>query len=79
LIFTQPAQDVFHVNNRIIHHFTDGDGQSAERDGVERNAELVERQDRREQRKWDRRQGNERRAKMAKEQKQHHRHQHRAQ
>ena len=50
LIFPEPAEDVLHVDDRVVHHFADGNGQAAEGDGVERHATFVEQDDRREQR-----------------------------
>ena len=50
LIFAKTAEDVFDVDDRVVDNFTDGDGEPAEGDGVERDAELVQQDDRREQR-----------------------------
>src|ERR1043166_2482769 len=49
LVLAQPAENIFHVDNRIIHHFTQRDDQSAERNGVNRNAKLLQDDDRGEQ------------------------------
>src|ERR1043166_8678499 len=42
LVLAQPAENIFHVDNRIIHHFTQRDDHSAERNGVNRNAKLLQ-------------------------------------
>jgi hypothetical protein len=44
-IFAQAAEDVFHVDDRVVHHFAEGDGEAAEREGVEGDPEAVERDD----------------------------------
>lgn len=77
--FAEAPEDVFHVDDGVIDDFADGDGQAPERDGVERDAEPVERDDGTEERQRDGRERDERRAEMAEEQEEHHRHEHAAQ
>ena len=50
LVFAQPPKHVFHVHNRVVHQLADGDGQPAERHGVEADAGGPKHQGRHEQR-----------------------------
>src|SRR3954466_4963146 len=50
MIFAQAAKNVFDINDGIIDDFADGDGESAEGECVERDAEAIEDHDRGEQR-----------------------------
>ena len=49
MIFPKPAQNVFHVDNRVIHDFADGDCQSTEGQGIEADSETVQDNDRAQQ------------------------------
>ena len=40
----QAPHDVFHAHHRVVHQSADGDGQTAERHGVDRHAEVLENQ-----------------------------------
>ena len=71
----QPAQHVLDTDHGIVHQFADGDGQAAQRHGVDRQAEVMEDQRRDQQRHRDRRQRNHRGADIEQEQEQDHRHQ----
>ena len=75
-VFAQPPENIFHVNDRIIHHFAERDDESAERDRVDRDTEFFQHDDGGEQRNGNRRQRNRRRARAAEQKEQHHRHQH---
>ena len=45
MILAQPPEDVFHVDDRVIDHFADRDGEPAERECVETDAEAVQNND----------------------------------
>ena len=73
LVLLQPAENILHVDDGVVHHFADGNGESPERHGVQRDAEFLQHNDSSEQRQRNRRDGNKRGAKVAEEQEQHHR------
>ena len=77
-VLTQAAQDVFYVNNGVIHDHANRDGQAAERHRVQIDSESLEHNDRSQQRERNRRAGNGRRAQLEQEQRQHDHHEHRA-
>ena len=74
-IFFQASEDVFYIHNRVINQFANGDRQSTERHGVDGKPKQPEHQCRDHNRKRDRGQRNDGRAKVQQEQKQNHHHQ----
>ena len=78
-MFPHPAQNVFHGDDGVVHHHADDRRQAAERHRIERDAEVIEHNDRREQRQWNGGKRNKSRPQIEQEQEQHDRHQNRAQ
>jgi hypothetical protein len=77
-VFLQAAQHVFDIHHRVVHQLADGDGQAAQRHGVDRQAEVAEHQRRHQQRHRNGHQRDQRGAHVEQEQEQHDRHQDRA-
>ncbi len=75
LIFAQTAENVFYINDGVVHHFTKGDHQATQGDGVDRDAEFFEHDDSREQREGNGRQRDAGDAHTAQQQEQNHGHQ----
>ena len=74
-ILPQAAQDVLHVDDRVVHDHADGHGEAAERHGIHGDALPIEHDHGREQGQRNGDERNERRAQIEQEQKQHHGHQ----
>ena len=75
-VLAQAAQDIFHVDHRIIHNLADGDGEPAERHRVQRQTEPFQDDHRGEERERDRGAGDRRGAQMVEEKEEHHDHEH---
>ena len=71
----EAAQDVLDADHGIVHQLADGDGQPAQRHGVDGQAEIAEYQRRHQQRERDGRQGDQCRADIEQEEEEDHRHQ----
>ncbi len=67
----QPTADVLHVDDRVVHHFTQGDRQSAQRERVDAVAQRGEDHDGGEQREWNGRERDGRRTQVGQEEHQH--------
>ena len=70
-VLAKPAEDVFHVHDGVIHQLADGHRQAAERHGVDRHATRLEDEASDHDRQWNRRERDERRPKIEKEEEQH--------
>jgi len=74
-VFAQAPENVFHIDNGIVHHLADGDGESAQRHGIEADAEVIQHDHRSQQRERNRGGRNDRCARVEQEQEQHDQHQ----
>ena len=74
-VFLQAAQHVFDVHHRVVHQLANGDGQPAQRHGVDRQSEIAEHQRGHHQRQRNGHQRDDRGAHIQQEQEQHDRHQ----
>ena len=41
-VFAQAPENVLHIDNRVVHHLADGDGESAQRHGIEADTEVIQ-------------------------------------
>ncbi len=69
-VLLQPAKDVFHIHDGIVHQFPDGNRQPAERHGVDAQSKIVHSQDCGDERERNGSQTDERRAEIPQKQKQ---------
>ena len=76
-VHLQAAQHVFHIHHRVVHQAAYGNGQAAQRHGVDRQAEILEHQRGDEDGHRNGRERNHRGPKRAQKHEQNHRHKHR--
>ena len=75
-IFAQAAQDVFDVNDGIVHDHADGYGEAAKGHGVQRDAKMIQHHNGGEQRERNGDKGNKCGTQIEQEKEQHHAHEH---